>query len=136
LDLYKPFPINDDIAIEENILTVRAVVVGVVLGCLVNASNLYLGNVPDTFSYFRILTFPRFEDWLHIQLHLVRGYFRLRYNQVTHQMDSRDSDTWWWRNIWAPRERYHSICGNWGRRNCWTLCCWPSCDVQVGFVKS
>ena len=46
MDLYKPFPINEDVAIEENILTVRAVVVGVILGCLVNASNLYLGNVP------------------------------------------------------------------------------------------
>ena len=45
MDLYKPFPINEDVAIEENILTVRAVVVGVILGCLVNASNLYLGNV-------------------------------------------------------------------------------------------
>ena len=44
-DLYKPFPIDETIALEENILTIRAVVVGIVLGCLVNASNLYLGTV-------------------------------------------------------------------------------------------
>jgi hypothetical protein len=44
LDLYSPFPINEDIPVEEHILTIRAVFTGVVLGCLVNASNLYLGN--------------------------------------------------------------------------------------------
>jgi hypothetical protein len=47
LDLYKPFPINDDIPFEEHILTVRAILTGVILGCLVNASNLYLGTVLD-----------------------------------------------------------------------------------------
>lgn len=43
LDLYKPFPIDPEIAYEPHILTFRAVVTGMVLGCLVNASNLYLG---------------------------------------------------------------------------------------------
>jgi hypothetical protein len=47
LDLYKPFPINEGIPVEEHILTIRAVVTGVVLGCLVNASNLYLGTVSE-----------------------------------------------------------------------------------------
>jgi len=46
LDLYRPFPINEEIPYEDNILTIRAVLTGVVLGSLVNASNLYLGNVP------------------------------------------------------------------------------------------
>ena len=45
LDLYKPFPINDQIAAEDHILTIRAIVTGVILGSLVNASNLYLGTV-------------------------------------------------------------------------------------------
>lgn len=43
LDLYKPFPIDPAIPYEPNILTFRAVATGMVLGCLVNASNLYLG---------------------------------------------------------------------------------------------
>jgi hypothetical protein len=46
LDLYRTFPINEEIPFEDNILTIRAVLTGVVLGSLVNASNLYLGNVP------------------------------------------------------------------------------------------
>ena len=44
LDLFKPFPIDPTIAIEDHILTFRAVITGIVLGCLVNASNLYLGT--------------------------------------------------------------------------------------------
>jgi hypothetical protein len=47
LDLYRPFPINEEIPVEEHILTIRAVLTGVVLGCLVNASNLYLGIAPE-----------------------------------------------------------------------------------------
>jgi hypothetical protein len=46
-DLYKPFPIDETIPFEEHILTFRAVVVGIVLGCLVNASNLYLGTLTE-----------------------------------------------------------------------------------------
>lgn len=43
LDLYKPFPIDPNLTHEEHILTIRAVVVGLVLGSLVNCSNVYLG---------------------------------------------------------------------------------------------
>ncbi|SPO05120.1 related to permeases - unknown function [Cephalotrichum gorgonifer] len=42
-DLYAPLPELKGIRKEENPLTIRAVVVGVVLGSLVNASNVYLG---------------------------------------------------------------------------------------------
>lgn len=42
-DLYVPLKMNAEIPYEENPLTIRAVVVGVILGSLVNASNLYLG---------------------------------------------------------------------------------------------
>ncbi|KAF4856798.1 putative metal-nicotianamine transporter YSL5 [Colletotrichum siamense] len=42
-DLYRPLVMDANIPHEENILTVRAVVVGCILGSLVNASNLYLG---------------------------------------------------------------------------------------------
>lgn len=44
LDLYSPLPVDPTIPVEENILTVRAIVVGCILGGLVNASNLYLGE--------------------------------------------------------------------------------------------
>lgn len=42
-DLYRPLKLHESVAHEENILTVRAVIVGIILGALVNASNLYLG---------------------------------------------------------------------------------------------
>jgi hypothetical protein len=44
LDLYQPFPIDPTIQQEEHILTLRSLLTGVILGCLVNCSNLYLGN--------------------------------------------------------------------------------------------
>lgn len=44
IDLYKPFVMDPAIPYEPNPLTVRAVVTGCVLGVLVNASNLYLGE--------------------------------------------------------------------------------------------
>ncbi|KAK6330475.1 hypothetical protein TWF696_003366 [Orbilia brochopaga] len=43
IDIYAPFPIDEGAREEGNILTVRAVVVGCILGALVNASNVYLG---------------------------------------------------------------------------------------------
>ncbi|KAK0657979.1 OPT oligopeptide transporter protein-domain-containing protein [Cercophora newfieldiana] len=42
-DLYKPLLMAEEIPHEPNPLTVRAVFTGCLLGCLVNASNLYLG---------------------------------------------------------------------------------------------
>jgi len=44
LDLYKPLVMDPGIPHEPNPLTIRAVVTGCVLGALVNASNLYLGE--------------------------------------------------------------------------------------------
>lgn len=44
LDLYKPLVMDPGIPHEPNPLTLRAVVTGCVLGALVNASNLYLGE--------------------------------------------------------------------------------------------
>jgi hypothetical protein len=46
-DLYKPFPVDETIPVEDHILTIRGVVVGIILGSLVNASNLYLGTMAD-----------------------------------------------------------------------------------------
>ncbi|KAI1201182.1 OPT oligopeptide transporter protein-domain-containing protein [Nemania serpens] len=43
LDLYVPLKMDPNIPYEANPLTVRAVIVGIALGALVNASNLYLG---------------------------------------------------------------------------------------------
>ncbi len=44
-DLYRPLIMDPSIPHEENPLTIRAVVVGCVLGSLVCASNLYLGEL-------------------------------------------------------------------------------------------
>ncbi|KAH8898075.1 OPT superfamily oligopeptide transporter [Thozetella sp. PMI_491] len=43
LDLYTPLKMDIDLPGEDRILTLRAVLVGIVLGTLVNASNMYLG---------------------------------------------------------------------------------------------
>jgi hypothetical protein len=43
-DIFKPFPLLEGVPHEENPLTFRAVLIGVVLGSLVNASNVYLGK--------------------------------------------------------------------------------------------
>jgi hypothetical protein len=43
-DLFTSFPPIKGVAVEENPLTVRAVVIGIILGSLVNASNVYLGE--------------------------------------------------------------------------------------------
>lgn len=45
-DLFVSFPPTKGIEPEENILTARAVLTGMVLGSLVNASNVYLGMLP------------------------------------------------------------------------------------------
>lgn len=42
-DLFSSFPPAKGVEHEPNPLTVRAVVVGIILGSLVNASNVYLG---------------------------------------------------------------------------------------------
>lgn len=52
-DLYLPLKMDDSIPHEPNPLTIRAVVVGIMLGCLVNASNLYLGT--SKFIFFGLL---------------------------------------------------------------------------------
>jgi hypothetical protein len=43
VDPYLPFPVMEGLPFEEQPLTIRAVLVGVCLGSLVNASNVYLG---------------------------------------------------------------------------------------------
>lgn len=43
-DIFKPLPPLEGVPAEPHPLTMRAVLVGVVLGSLVNASNVYLGE--------------------------------------------------------------------------------------------
>lgn len=45
LDLYVPLKMEGSIVDEHDPLTARAVIVGILLGSLVNASNLYLGEL-------------------------------------------------------------------------------------------
>lgn len=86
-DLYKPLKMDESIAHESNPLTVRAVVVGIILGCLVNASNLYLGKC--LLFARRVSSIPahrpshhRSQDWFQLQRQHVRCHLRLRYPQV------------------------------------------------------
>ncbi len=51
LDLYRPLKLHEGLAHEPNPLTVRAVVIGIILGSLVNASNLYLGEYSQCTSH-------------------------------------------------------------------------------------
>lgn len=44
LDLFTPLPPLEGVLDEPNPLTFRAVIVGIILGSLVNASNVYLGE--------------------------------------------------------------------------------------------
>lgn len=49
IDIFKPLPPLVGVPAEPNPLTARAVLVGLLLGSLVNASNVYLGECrPDT----------------------------------------------------------------------------------------
>lgn len=61
LDPFIPFPDDDSIPHEENsqILTIRAVLVGCILGGLVNASNVYLGMDQRHLVLIGILTVPQ-----------------------------------------------------------------------------
>lgn len=46
-DLYSPFPVNPQLEAnedEDNILRIHAIVVGAILGGVVNAANVYLGE--------------------------------------------------------------------------------------------
>jgi hypothetical protein len=43
-DVFKPFPLLEGVPAEPNPLTFRAVFTGILLGSLVNASNVYLGK--------------------------------------------------------------------------------------------
>ena len=62
-DLFVSFPEVKGIAPETNPLTVRAVLTGIVLGSLVNASNVYLGMLcPSLFNVtYSQLTVPRHQ---------------------------------------------------------------------------
>lgn len=48
IDWYKPFPIMPGQIEEPHILTIRALVVGIVLGSLTVCSNVYLGKFPGS----------------------------------------------------------------------------------------
>jgi hypothetical protein len=45
VDPYLPFPVMHGLPVEDNPLTLRAIIVGICLGSLVNASNVYLGEI-------------------------------------------------------------------------------------------
>ena len=53
-DPYVPFPIDPGVPEEKKILRTRSIVLGLICGCLVNASNVYLG----TTSLYAVLCLP------------------------------------------------------------------------------
>lgn len=60
LDLFAPFPIDPTHAVEDHILTFRALITGIALGSLVNASNVYLGKSLESWiSHSMVLTSPQ-----------------------------------------------------------------------------
>jgi hypothetical protein len=82
-DLYRPLLMDPTIPHEENPLTIRAVVIGCVLGSLVCASNLYLGEFAPCLYWTdpgaaRLTLAGRSEDGFHIQRQHVRCHLRLR----------------------------------------------------------
>lgn len=64
---FVPFPRLKGVAEEPNPLTTRAVVVGLILGSLVNASNVYLGMNVCHPNLRQPLNISRSQDWLHIR---------------------------------------------------------------------
>lgn len=82
IDLFKPFPIDEGHPVEDHILTIRALLTGIVLGALVNASNLYLGwCIPPSLEGFTNNLRP--ENWFHLQRKHVWCHFRVWYCQVS-----------------------------------------------------
>jgi hypothetical protein len=92
LDLYVPLKLDEAIPYEPNPLTLRAVVVGIILGSLVNASNLYLGKQPlprhlglwhshPPGWLWQLTRTLRPEDRLHVPGIDVRGHLWLWYRQ-------------------------------------------------------
>lgn len=81
LDLYVPLKMDPNLPYEANPLTVRAVIVGIALGALVNASNLYLGRYQSYemhrrrarltglcsfVKYPRLISIIRSQNWIHL----------------------------------------------------------------------
>ena len=132
-DLYKPFPVDETIPLEENILTIRAVVVGIVLGCLVNASNLYLGMLPQLHFSESKPTIYRTQNRLHLQRDNVWCYLRIWNREVNVQVGSQFAYSW--RILRSTGERHHPSLCHWCRWYCWPLCCRSACHVSVGSLK-
>lgn len=82
IDWYKPFPLVPGARQEDHILTVRAIVVGIVLGSLTICSNVYLGICSFSSCISQLgLTILRFEDGYYFQFQSVWRCFRLWYRQ-------------------------------------------------------
>lgn len=86
-DLYVPLPMDLGLQEEGNILTIRAVFIGVILGALVNASNLYLGLKTGftfgsamfgaIFGYGIIKSLSRFD-----RIPIIGGFFGPQENSI------------------------------------------------------
>ncbi|KAH8897548.1 OPT superfamily oligopeptide transporter [Thozetella sp. PMI_491] len=86
-DLYVPLPMDMGLPEETNILTFRAIFIGVILGALVNASNLYLGLKTGfifgsamfgaIFGYGIIKLLSRFD-----KVPIIGGYFGPQENSI------------------------------------------------------
>lgn len=123
-DLYRPLYMDPAIPHEPNPLTVRAVVVGCILGSLVCASNLYLGEFGAALRHCprtAVLTAGRrSEDGFHLQRQHFRCHLWLRRPQVPGEVGRKTPHHR--RLLRAPGELDCPGRGN-GRRRHWRHLC-------------
>jgi hypothetical protein len=131
VDLYAPFPIDPNVPHEDNPLTIRAVIVGMILGTLVNASNLYLGMFSLLTEKYIILIHSRFENWVHFLSYYLWSYLWLRYHQGPDQVCWKRAYSRQQRTIWTPRECHDPSCCNRSWWYCRSLRCWSPCHVST-----
>lgn len=120
-DTFVPFPPLKGVAEEPNPLTFRAVVVGIILGSLVNASNVYLGMTNQKMhrSLTIALTNNRSQDWFHFWRIYVWCHLRLWHRQAPLELCWQHSPVGW--TFRPAREQYRpSIC-DWCWRSLWPL---------------
>lgn len=116
-DLFVSFPLLKGVAPETSPLTVRAVLVGIILGSLCNASNVYLGTF-HILSHYDLRhqfdsqdLYDRSQDWLHVSRDHVWRHFRLRYCYSSQQGFPSRPLPWW--KLRPPGELNCPGCSHW-----------------------
>jgi hypothetical protein len=93
-----PFPVDPNSPVEDQQLTVRAVLVGCILGAIIAASNIYLGLKVSCPSDMRYMHSSFHADGVDVWSIVVRLNHRLRDLETTLK---KCTDFSWWRLFWA-----------------------------------